>query len=121
MIRSNSRRNGSSTPIREMLFSAKMPTTSPCRMTSRACVERAEELARLRFGRQWNDAEVAQERFQPPQRANVLRQQETDLTTRAGQDEQQVHEGNVVADQQRAALARHVIRAEHGHAVKDAE
>ena len=75
-------------------------------MALRASCEGAAEFARLRFGRQRNDAEEPQERLQPPQRANVRRQQETDIASRAGQNEQHVHERHMVADQQRAATGR---------------
>jgi hypothetical protein len=60
---------------------------------------------------------MAQKKPQPPQAANVRRQQETDKATRAGQNQHHVHEGNMVADQQRTPFCGNVVRAERRHAI----
>ena len=117
MMRSKPRWNGSNCPMRVIWPSAKMQTTSPLRMASLAvcsawissrgrCSDETG-MARENFG----------ERLDPAAFVNALEHQETDGPVGGGDEQQRVGEGQMIADEQRAAFGRDIVAPDDADSV----
>ena len=72
-------------------------------------LKRVEHFARTLFGGDRDDAQDARAPVDPGLFINFLQHQETDRPVGGSDEQQRIHPGNVVADEQRAALFRDIV------------